>query len=185
LGIIGKNGAGKSTLLSLMAGIISPSKGTIKSNAQKVFLLSLQAGFVPFLSGRKNIVLSGLLLGMDRKEIEGLTEQIIAFADLGKFIDEPVAVYSSGMKARLGFAISISIHSDIILIDEVLGVGDSTFKRKSSKAMKNKIKETTSVIVSHSMETIQELCTRVIVISSHNIVHNGSVEDGIRIYKSE
>jgi lipopolysaccharide transport system ATP-binding protein len=183
LGIMGKNGAGKSTLLTLMAGIIGPSKGEVHSKINKAFLLSLQAGFVPFLSGRENIIMSGLLLGMNRKEIESLSNKIIEFADIGEFIDEPVAVYSSGMKARLGFAVAINVHSDLVLIDEVLGVGDADFKAKSTKAMKEKIAETTTVIVSHSPETIKELCTRLIVINGKTIVHNGDVETGLQIYK--
>jgi lipopolysaccharide transport system ATP-binding protein len=184
LGIMGKNGAGKSTLLTLMAGIIGPSKGEIHSKINKAFLLSLQAGFVPFLSGRKNIIMSGLLLGMTKKEIESISDKIIEFADIGEFIDEPVAVYSSGMKARLGFAVAINVHSDLVLIDEVLGVGDADFKTKSTLAMKEKIAETTTVIVSHAPETIKELCTRLIVINGKTIVHNGDVNEGLVVYKN-
>jgi lipopolysaccharide transport system ATP-binding protein len=184
LGIMGKNGAGKSTLLSLLAGIIAPSKGTITSNVNHVSLLSLQAGFVPFLSGRKNITLSGLLLGMGLEEINKHVNDIIDFADLGTFIDEPVAIYSSGMKARLGFAISINYIPEVILIDEVLGVGDASFKKKSSAVVKKKIQDTTTVIVSHNKETISELCTRLIVISNKKIVHNGDVATGLEIYEN-
>lgn len=184
LGIMGKNGAGKSTLLSLLAGIIAPSRGQIKSNARHVSLLSLQAGFVPFLTGRKNITLSGLLLGMELDEISKHMDEIIAFADLGTFIDEPVAVYSSGMKARLGFAISIYYMPEVILIDEVLGVGDASFKKKSAEVVKKKIEKATTVIVSHDVKTIKELCSRVIVISGRQIIHDGDVAQGIAIYEN-
>lgn len=184
LGVMGKNGAGKSTLLSLMAGIIGPSRGQFHSSAQNPFLLSLQAGFVPFLTGRKNIMLSCLLLGVSKEVIDQAIPKIVEFADIGKFMDEPVATYSSGMKARLGFAISINIPSDIILIDEVLGVGDENFKKKSATAMKEKVTQTTTVVVSHSMSTIKDLCTRLIVISNHKIIHDGDVDTGLGIYKN-
>ena len=167
LGVLGKNGAGKSTLLSLLAGIIAPTKGVIESRTNNVSLLSLQAGFVPFLSGRKNIFLSGMLMGFSKKQMETMVEDIIDFSELADFIDEPVANYSAGMKTRLGFSTAIKIEPDVILIDEVLGVGDADFQKKSSQALKEKLKgDMTAVIVSHNEKTISELCDRSILIKN-------------------
>lgn len=184
LGIMGRNGAGKSTLLSLLARIIAPTKGSINFNTNSVSLLSLQAGFVPFLSGRKNIVLSGLLLGLSRAQIDEKMEEIIEFSELGEFIDEPVINYSSGMKTRLGFSTAIKINPDVILIDEVLGVGDAGFKTKSSRALKEKIHSTniTGVIVSHSENTLKDVCDRIIVIDKGVVVHDGDVDAGVESY---
>lgn len=163
LGIIGKNGAGKSTILATISGIYAPDKGEIKSNNCHVSLLSLQAGFVPYLSGRKNILLNGLLLGAKKKYINDVMNDIIDFSELQEFIDEPVETYSSGMRARLGFSTALYMNPDLVLIDEVLGVGDAQFQQKSSQAIKQKLgKSLTAVVVSHSESTIRNLCHRVI-----------------------
>lgn len=184
LGVIGKNGAGKSTLLALLAGIISPTTGTIETRTKSISLLSLQAGFVPFLSGRKNIVLSGMLMGFSKNEMIKRLDEIIAFAELEEFIDEPVVNYSAGMKTRLGFATAINIEPDVILIDEVLGVGDAAFKKKSSEVLKAKLdeKHTTALIVSHSESTIRDLCDRVVFIQKGVTQFMGDVEEGLRRY---
>jgi lipopolysaccharide transport system ATP-binding protein len=172
LGILGKNGAGKSTLLSILSDIISPDKGSIIRNVSKVSLLSLQTGFIPYLTGRKNILLTGMFLGIPLSVLEEKMEEIISFSEIGDFIDQPISTYSSGMKTRLGFSTAIHLRSDVILIDEVLGVGDEAFKRKSSLYMKEKIKhsETTAVLVSHSQKLIEEVCDRVV------LLRNGQVE---------
>jgi lipopolysaccharide transport system ATP-binding protein len=161
LGIIGNNGAGKSTTLALISQIISPSKGSVATYGHRSALLSINAGFSQSLSGRKNIILLGLSLGISKKVIlEGMSE-IISFSELEEFIDEPVETYSSGMKARLGFSTAMVLHPDILLIDEVLGVGDRNFKKKSSEAIKQKLRgNTTAVIVSHSEQTILELTNK-------------------------
>ena len=140
VGIIGRNGAGKSTLLKLMAGIISPDKGDIRGNGCRASLLTLQLGFTPHLSGRENAIFSAMLLGMKRREIQTILPSIIEFSELEQFIDEPVRTYSSGMKARLGFSVSLHTPTDLLLIDEIIGVGDAAFRDKSITAMKEKMK---------------------------------------------
>ncbi|MBC8205534.1 MAG: ABC transporter ATP-binding protein [Kiritimatiellaeota bacterium] len=167
LGIIGRNGAGKSTLLRLLAGIIAPDRGTIEMNGLKATLLSLQAGFDPFLTGRQNITLSGMLLGMTRKEIAEKEEEIIELADIGDFIDQPVRTYSTGMRVRLGFATAHYVDPDVLLIDEVLGVGDADFQKKSSALIHNKIKSNqTVIIVSHQVRMLENMCSRIITIEN-------------------
>jgi lipopolysaccharide transport system ATP-binding protein len=163
LGIVGHNGAGKSTLLRVLAGIIAPDRGEIQKNGHSVSLLSLQAGFIPHLSGKENAVLSGMLLGLHRKDIEKKMRDIVLFSELGDFIEEPVRSYSLGMKARLGFAIAFQTDPDVLLVDEVLGVGDMQFRKKSSEAMRKKIQsDKTVVLVSHNADMIRELCDRVV-----------------------
>lgn len=183
LGIIGRNGAGKSTLLTLLAGIISPSKGSVSSKTNRISLLSLQAGFVPFLSGRKNIILAGMLLGFSKEEMLNLMDEIVEFSELGTFIDEPVVNYSAGMKTRLGFSTAIIINPSVILIDEVLGVGDASFRKKSEEALREKLGgDTTAVIVSHSEAMVRSICDRVVLISEGKTCYEGSVEEGIAMY---
>ena len=140
IGIIGRNGAGKSTLLTLLAGIIKPDRGEIINYGAQVSLLALQAGFVTELSGRDNIILSGLALGFKKKVIIEKMDDIIEFSGVRSHIDVPVRSYSSGMRARLGFSIAHMLHPDVLLIDETLGVGDKNFKKKSGEAMKEKNK---------------------------------------------
>lgn len=162
LGIIGRNGVGKSTLLKVIAGIIAPDNGEIISQGLSASLLSLQVGFLPQLTGRENAYLSGMLLGASRKRIDQVMDDIVAFAELESFIDEPVGSYSSGMKARLGFSVAIQADPDILLIDEVLGVGDAQFRIKSSEEIKRRIQSERSVIlVSHSQHMMKTLCDRV------------------------
>lgn len=164
LGVIGGNGAGKSTLLRLLAGIIEPDKGYIwRYPGVVASLLALSVGFRPELSGRENAVLSGMLLGMKLAVVNERIEEIKAFSDLGDFFEEPVGTYSTGMRARLGFAVAIYADPDILLIDEVLGVGDESFRLKSQVAMREKIKANkTVVLVSHSMDAVRELSDRVL-----------------------
>ncbi len=184
LGVIGKNGAGKSTILSILAGIFDPDRGTIEHNTKSVSLLSLQAGFIPYLSGRKNIYLNGLLLGLSLKEIKDKINDIIKFSELEDFIDEPVDSYSSGMKTRLGFSSALYVKPDIILIDEVLGVGDASFKKKSTDTMKERLAhgDTTAVVVSHNEGTIKDLCDRAVWIEKGKSVFEGSPDDAIKYY---
>lgn len=169
LGIIGKNGVGKSTLLRLLAGVISPDKGRmiVHHEKAKISLISLQAGFIPSLNGRENAILSGMLLGSTRSEIKSKLENIIIFSELGDFIDQPVHTYSAGMRIRLGFSVAFYADPDVILLDEVLGVGDENFRRKSAKAMKERIRsDKTVVIVSHSAPLLREVCDRLIWIEN-------------------
>jgi ABC-type polysaccharide/polyol phosphate transport system ATPase subunit len=164
LGIIGRNGSGKSTLLKLLSGLISPDKGDFKIyDDEHPVLLSLGAGFQPELPGIENIYLNGLLLGHNKKTIDEKVEEIIEFSELGAFIYKPVRTYSAGMKSRLAFATAISLDPEILLIDEVLGVGDAAFQQKCRNAIMEKIKENRTVIlVTHSSNLVRQICDRVV-----------------------
>lgn len=163
LGVIGRNGVGKTTLLRVIAGIIEPDRGAIHNASVRASLLSLQVGFVPQLTGRENAVLSGMLLGAPRRQIERAMDEIIAFAELETFIDEPVHAYSSGMKARLGFSVALQADPDVLLIDEVLGVGDAAFRKKSADEIRRRIRsDLTVILVSHNLQMMRNLCDRVV-----------------------
>ncbi|MGE5625976.1 MAG: ABC transporter ATP-binding protein [Bacillota bacterium] len=162
LGVIGRNGAGKSTLLRLLAGILAPDTGEVLRKTERVSLLALQAGFIPALTGRQNAILSGILLGLTRREVEERMDEMVRFAELEQFIDEPVRTYSSGMRARLGFTVAFQADPDVLLVDEILGTGDASFREKSSAAMRTKIaSDKTVVIVTHYPETVLDLCDRI------------------------
>jgi lipopolysaccharide transport system ATP-binding protein len=170
VGIIGRNGAGKSTLLRLIAGIIEPDAGRIINYGARVSLLSLGVGFVSHLSGRQNAMLSGMLLGLRKREISEKMDAIIEFSGLGQFIDQSLHTYSSGMRARLGFSVAIQVDPDVLLIDEVLGVGDEEFRTKSTAEMKRLIKsDKTVVLVSHNLATVRELCDRLVWIEGGHV----------------
>lgn len=165
LGVLGSNGAGKSTLLKVLSGVITPDKGSVISHkGGNPVLLTLGAGFQPNLTGRDNIYLNGLMLGLKQSQIDELFEFIVDYSEIEReFIDEPVRTYSSGMRARLGFSIAQAVDPDILLIDEVLGVGDQSFKEKSKASIMEKIKsDKTVVLVSHSATLVRQLCTRVL-----------------------
>ncbi len=163
LGIIGRNGVGKTTLLKVIAGIIAPDRGQINNAGVSASLLSLQVGFVPLLTGRENAILSGMLLGAPKSRIEENMDELVAFAELEEFIDEPVSSYSAGMRARLGFSVAMQANPDVLLIDEVLGVGDAAFRKKSSQEIQRRIRSNRSVIlVSHNTQVMARLCDRVV-----------------------
>jgi len=187
LGVLGRNGAGKSTLLRLLAGIISPDRGNITyMHGFRASLLSLQVGFSGHLTGRQNIVMSGMLLGVSRPKMLECTPEIIAFSGLGEFIDQPVRTYSSGMRARLGFAISYYANPDALLIDEVLGVGDADFKKKTSALMKERIKsDKTVVLVSHNKATIKKYCDRAVLIDNGVVSGVGETAEVVRQYNAQ
>ncbi len=164
VGLIGQNGSGKSTTLRCLAGIISADEGSVNLFDNSVSLLAIGVGFQKELTGRVNIMLSGLLMGFSEKEIEAKMDEIIAFSELGKFIDKPVKSYSSGMHSRLAFAITAILDTEILLIDEIFSVGDARFKKKSNKKMKELImdKDRTVIMISHSLETLRSMCDRII-----------------------
>jgi lipopolysaccharide transport system ATP-binding protein len=185
LGVIGRNGAGKSTLLRLMSGIIQPDRGEfINHENATAALLSLQVGFERELSGRENAILSGMVLGMRRSEIMDKLEAIKEFSDLGDFFEEPIKEYSTGMLSRLGFSVSFQIDPDVLLVDEVLGVGDEEFRRKSTAVMREKIRSNkTIVLVSHSEATIRELCDRAVWIENGVSQIEGDVKTVLHAYR--
>ncbi len=160
-GIIGRNGAGKSTLLKIVARVLTPTEGRVVTVGRVAPILELGAGFHPELTGRENIFLNSALLGFSRREVEPKLEKIIEFAELGEFIDAPIRTYSTGMVARLGFAVATAIHPHILLIDEVLSVGDVSFQEKCIHRMNDfRDRGTTIVFVSHDMETVRTFCER-------------------------
>lgn len=164
IGIIGKNGCGKSTLLRAIANIYKPDNGRIDVYGHSVGLMAIGIGFVKELSGRENIYLSGFLMGLSKKEIDEVVDRVIEFSELGRFIDEPVESYSSGMHSKLAFSISTQMETDILLVDETLSVGDRKFKKKSREKMDELIHDQnkTVLIVSHSIDLLRSMCNRVL-----------------------
>jgi lipopolysaccharide transport system ATP-binding protein len=180
LGIIGVNGSGKSTLLRLLTGIFPPDKGRIQVKGEVGSLIAVGAGFHPHMTGRENIYLNGTILGMTSSEIDEKFDSIINFADIGEFIDAPISTYSSGMRVRLGFAIAIHRNPDILLIDEILSVGDLSFRNKSLRHMAEyREKANALIFVSHDMEQIRNLCSRVIILDKGKIVFDGDTTEGV------
>lgn len=184
LGIIGQNGSGKSTLLRSIAGVFAPNAGEIDLHNHSVSLMALGVGFKDNLSGRENIILSGMLLGFSEKEILEKMDEIIEFSEIGDFIDRPVRTYSSGMHSKLAFSITAMLETDIMLVDEVLSVGDERFKKKSLAKMKSLIndKNRTVIIVSHSIPTLKELCDKVLWIHAGEIKEMGEPETVLKNY---
>ena len=184
VGIIGHNGAGKSTLLKLISRVTAPSSGAIYLNGRITSMLEVGTGFHPELTGRENIYLNGAILGMTKKEIDKKMEEIIDFSEVRQFIDTPVKRYSSGMYVKLAFSVAAHLDSEIMIMDEVLAVGDVAFQNKCLKKMKDVSTEEDKTIlyVSHNMNTIRELCNRVIVLNKGKIIYDGDVEHGIDIY---
>lgn len=183
IGILGKNGAGKSTLLKLITGVSHPTYGSINIDGTVSALLELTAGFDPEFTGRENIFLKCYLMGLIDEEIKEKLNDIIDFSELGEYIDQPIRTYSSGMKARLGFAISVNVNPDILVIDEALSVGDAQFKKKC-KAKINEIREmgTTILFVSHSAKSIKGFCTSCIMLEKGKIVAYGNVDEVLEKY---
>ncbi len=184
IGIIGHNGAGKSTLLKLISRVTGPTDGKIYLNGRVASMLEVGTGFHPELTGRENVYMNGAILGMTKKEIDAKMEDIIEFSEVRQFIDTPVKRYSSGMYVKLAFSVAAHLDSEIMIMDEVLAVGDLAFQNKCIKKMKNvsKIDNRTILYVSHNMNTVRELCNRVIVLDKGKIVFDGDVNEGISIY---
>jgi len=184
LGVIGKNGAGKSTLLRILAGVMSPDRGEIVNHGVSCSLLSLSLGFLPYLSGRENIILGGMFQGLRKSQIKAKMADIIDFAELGDFIDQPIQTYSSGMTARLAFSLAFQVNADVLLIDEVLGVGDQEFQQKSMAVMKERIrsKDTTIVFVTHNGNVIKDLCDRCVWIEQRRLQMEGETPKVLEAY---
>lgn len=185
LGIIGRNGCGKSTMLRAIAGIYSPDEGIVETFDNKVALMAIGVGFQPQLTGRENILLSGSLLGFAEEDMLKLSDEIIEFSELGEFIDKPVRTYSSGMHSKLAFSITSALEPDIMLLDEVLSVGDQQFRKKSLAKMKELIgrKDRTVVIVSHSISTLIELCDKVMWMHDGKLVKIGDPREVLKEYR--
>ncbi len=184
LGIIGKNGAGKSTLLKILSKVTSPTTGIIKSRGRIASLLEVGTGFNPELTGRENIFLNGAILGMTKKEIASKIDEIIDFSGCERYIDTPTKRYSSGMTVRLAFAVAAFLEPEILVVDEVLAVGDAEFQKKAIGKMQDISREggRTVLFVSHNMAAVQTLCTRSIVIQDGSIKYDGGTEDAIQFY---
>ena len=178
VGIIGRNGAGKSTLLQIITGTLAPTKGTVETHGRVAALLELGSGFNPDFTGRENVYLNGSILGLTKAEIDARYDEIVAFADIGEFIDQPVKSYSSGMMVRLAFAVNVFVDADILIVDEALAVGDAAFQLKCANRMKALLKEDTTVLfVSHDTNAVRSFCNKAIWIDSGRVAQKGDVKD--------
>ncbi len=185
LGIIGRNGAGKSTLLKMIAGIYKPDAGRIEVSGRVAALVELGAGFHPDFTGRENVYINGVILGLSRREIRTRFDDIAAFAEIGDFLDAPVRTYSSGMFMRLAFSVAIHVDPDILLVDEILGVGDEAFQRKCQAVIRDRIaaRRQTTVIVSHDLSLIASLCRTVLVIDPPGARIYGNPAAGVEAFR--
>ncbi len=182
-GIVGRNGSGKSTLLKMLAGIYQPTKGGIKTDGKLVPFIELGVGFNPELTGRENVYLNGALLGFSYKEMQAMYDEIVTFAELERFMDQKLKNYSSGMQVRLAFSLATRAHADILLVDEVLAVGDAAFQRKCFEYFKElKANKKTVVFVTHDMNAVKEYCDRAMLIDQSEVQHIGSPQDIAREY---
>jgi len=186
VGLIGVNGAGKSTLMKLVAGITYPTSGEISVNGRVGSLINLSAGFNSDYTGRKNIYYKGTIMGMSKSEIDNIIDEIEDFVELGEYFDRPLRMYSSGMAARLGFALAVYIKPEILIIDEVLAVGDKIFQKKSREKVIEMFRQGKSVLFSsHSDDLIRQFCNRVIYLKEGAIVFDGDVEEGLKLYNDD
>jgi lipopolysaccharide transport system ATP-binding protein len=185
LGIVGSNGSGKSTLLRVLAGIYTPDTGTLEYNdVGRISLLSLGLGFAPELSGVENAIFGSMLLGASLSEAQGKLEEIVEFAELGDFMRKPIRTYSSGMRSRLAFAVALLMETDVLLIDEVLAVGDAHFRKKSEAALRHKIKSGQAVVlVSHSLAQVASLCERAAWVHQGKMMYLGDASETVKKYK--
>jgi ABC-type polysaccharide/polyol phosphate transport system ATPase subunit len=184
LGILGRNGSGKSTLLKTLSGIYTPDHGTVEINGKLTPFIELGVGFNPELSGRDNVFLNGALLGFSRTEVNEIYDEIVAFAELERFMDQKLKNYSSGMQVRLAFSIAIRANTDVLVLDEVLAVGDEAFQRKCYDYFNElKQKGKTVVLVTHDMSAVQRFCTRAIVLSKGKVIYDGDTESATDVYR--
>jgi len=185
VGIIGHNGSGKSTTLKIIAGVFQPSMGRVDIIGHVAALIELGAGFHPELTGRENIVLNGLLLGLSKREIRAKEQSIIEFADLGDFIDSPIKQLSSGMMMRLGFSIATEIDPDILLIDEILAVGDAEFQEKCMRRIRDFCRRRkTIILVTHDLKAVRQICSRVLLLDHGVLTADGTPDEVIPLYET-
>jgi ABC-type polysaccharide/polyol phosphate transport system ATPase subunit len=187
VGIIGPNGSGKSTILKLIAGVMSPTSGKIKAVGSISPLIELGAGMHPELTGKENIFLNGSILGMSQKEITQNFNEIVKFSELEEFIDQPVKHYSSGMYMRLAFSVAIHVHPEILIVDEILAVGDTSFQEKCFKKMEEfkQAKDVTIIFVSHNLEQIKTFCNKAIYLNNHKIEYIGNTSIAVQKYLNQ
>ncbi|HSL00818.1 MAG TPA: ABC transporter ATP-binding protein [Rubrobacteraceae bacterium] len=185
LGVLGRNGAGKSTLLSIISGVSQPSTGTVEVNGRLAAIFSTGAGFNPEFTGRENVMLNGLILGIEHDELVERFDEIAAFADIGEFMEQPIKTYSSGMRSRLGFAVAVNVEPDVLLIDEALSAGDAAFKKKALQRMYDlRDSGTTVLFVSHSLGMVQRFCTDAVLLHKGRMVSSGSPEEVVTEYRN-
>lgn len=185
LALLGPNGAGKSTLLKVVAGVFKPTEGKVTRHGKMVPLLELGAGFDKQYTGAENIYLYGAMLGLDKAYITSKYDEIVEFSELGEFIDVPVKNYSSGMRSRLGFSIATTVAPEILILDEVLSVGDVKFKKKSENRIKSLMADDVSVLfVSHSLKQVKRICNKAIVMNQGQIINAGDINDMIEFYSN-
>lgn len=186
LGILGLNGAGKSTLLKVIAGVYKPTKGSVQRYGHMAPMIELGAGFDPNYTGRENIFLYGSVLGFSKEFLMSKYDEILEFSELGEFIDVPIKNYSSGMKARLGFSIATVVEPEILILDEVLSVGDAKFRKKCEKKMKKMFDHGVTVLfVSHSLAQVKRLCNKAIILEHGQLIAKGDIEDVVEIYEKK
>jgi lipopolysaccharide transport system ATP-binding protein len=185
LGLIGRNGAGKTTLLKMLNGLLKPDQGRIEMHGRVGALIALGAGFNPILTGRENVYINGSILGLTRYEINDRLDDIVDFADIGDFIDAPVQSYSSGMQVRLGFAVATALDPDVLILDEVLAVGDAAFRAKCYNRIGKLQKQAAVIFVSHSMQQVSQVCSTVLMLKSGQVKWLGDVPGGIEAYLCE
>ena len=186
LAILGLNGAGKSTLLKVIAGVFKPTEGTVKRRGRIAPMIELGAGFDPQYTGAENIFLYGAVLGFSKEFIQSKYDEIVEFSELEQFIDVPLKNYSSGMRARLGFSIATVVEPDILILDEVLSVGDAKFRKKSEKRIMDMFdKGVTVIFVSHSLDQIRRLCNKAIILDKGKVIANGDIDEVTQIYEEK
>ena len=186
LGILGLNGAGKSTLLKVIAGVYKPTKGSVQRYGHMAPMIELGAGFDPNYTGRENIFLYGSVLGFSKEFLMSKYDEILEFSELGEFIDVPIKNYSSGMKARLGFSIATVVEPEILILDEVLSVGDAKFRKKCEKKMKKMFDHGVTVLfVSHSLAQVKRLCNKAIILEHGHLIAKGDIDDVVEIYEKK